>query len=334
VRQLLRGALLAKKKNPNSNAGALDRAFARLLSGDSAEINVYLDNLQANASIGNTRSISICHFLKLDGNGRPRTEDLAEFVASRVLDYAIPRSEIDFAKARDNEFNSTAEVSRLKKKADALFSGLKKSGEGGEVLLSILVQSVLGLPQLICKMPLKTNPQVHYHGADGIHAKFDEGTESIALYWGESKLYKSMKQATDDCIDSISEFLLAKGGSGDRRQRDLQLVTANIDLLDERLEDALLNYLNKNHPAYNKLQYRGVCLIGFDSGAYPIRPNVMTIDELCRQLKIEAPSWHEHLKASISRIQDLDTFEIHFFLIPFPSVEAFRACFLKELGQS
>ncbi|WP_223252149.1 Hachiman antiphage defense system protein HamA [Paracoccus mutanolyticus] len=47
-----------------------------------------------------------------------------------------------------------------------MFTDLKSSGEGGELLLYLLTERFLGLPQILCKMSLKTS--AHYHGADGV----------------------------------------------------------------------------------------------------------------------------------------------------------------------
>ena len=47
------------------------------------------------------------------------------------------------------------------------------------MLLYMLVQAFLGLPQLLCKMPLKTSSEMHYHGADGIHIGYDRNTKSL-----------------------------------------------------------------------------------------------------------------------------------------------------------
>jgi hypothetical protein len=310
----------------------ISSAFERLLRGRPDELDAYLSTVNSKVEVKSTKALTYCHALLLDGNGRPRVKDLAEFVAARVLDYAIPRSEIVKAQETDIRNNSTAAISKLKKKADGLFTDIKNSGEGGEVLLSILAQAVLRLPQLLCKMPLKTNTKMHYHGVDGIHAKYDEVTETLALYWGESKLHQTPNGAATECFKSISTFLIADGGSSDPKQRDLHLITANIDVLDDKLETALLNYLDKDNPAYNRLEYRAVCLIGFDMDVYPTASKNKKMAEILTEIEEAAQIWNLTVGKSIKAIPTLDRFEIHMFLLPFPSVEAFRLAFLQELG--
>ena len=40
------------------------------------------------------------------------------------------------------------------------------------VLLFLLAERFLKLPQILCKMDLKTDPRMHYHGADGVSIGF------------------------------------------------------------------------------------------------------------------------------------------------------------------
>lgn len=66
-----------------------------------------------------------------------------------------------------------------------------------------MTQSMLGIPQVLCKMPLKTSSQVRYHGADGLYGKYDDSLKKFCLYWGESKLYSNFDDALSKCFDSI-----------------------------------------------------------------------------------------------------------------------------------
>lgn len=132
---------------------------------------------------------------------------LAEFMRNAVVDYAIPRSKLVDAKARDNRFNSTEVVAELVEPAKRSFTDLANTGEGGEMLLFLLAERFLKLPQILCKMDLKTDSRMHYHGADGEYAGVTaEGT--LKLYWGESKVYGDASAAIRDCLSSLSPFLI------------------------------------------------------------------------------------------------------------------------------
>ncbi len=118
-----------------------------------------------------TRTTCRTHFVVKDGNGRPRIEALADRLAQKAVDYCIPRSRINDALTEMNETGSTAGFTRLSDEARSLFTKLSKSGEGGELILYTLLEVVLRIPQILCKMPLKTSSQMHVHGSDGIHGK-------------------------------------------------------------------------------------------------------------------------------------------------------------------
>lgn len=309
----------------------IEQAIQNLILGKGDELKSYLEEVNFNIPISNTKTIAHCHFVQLDGNGRPRINDLIDYISTKTLEYSIPRSEIAKAKKYYDTYKTPSKLSELDIKAKKLFTNLTKTGEGGEILLYILVQEFLKIPQLFCKMPLKTNSQMHYHGVDGIHAEYDKNAGMLALYWGESKIYKKLPAAITNCFNSLKEYLQTAGGAGAPQDRDLQLVKDNLDLNDANLEEAIKKYFDKGDPLFNKLQYRGVCLIGFDCDKYP-QPNQITSAQLKTLISAEISEWHKNVETEIKKHVHLDTFIIHLFLVPFPSAEAFREEFLKALS--
>lgn len=320
------------KDNEGESVDRLEKAFNNLLRDNSNEFNSYFETVSTKLDIVDTRAFFNCHHIALDGNRRPRIKDLAEFVANLVIDYAIPRSEIEEAYKYAREKNSNLKISKLKTKANKLFTSLKNTGECGELLLYLLIQNCLKIPQLLCKMPLKTNANVHYHGVDGIHATIEKTSGMLVLYWGESKLYQSLDSAISECLDSIKPFLTDEGGSDSKQKRDLELITDNIDLCDEELERSLLRYLNPDDELFKKVEYRGACLIGFDCNHYPEEANTITQDKLKELINSEINNWKEKVGKSIMAKTPLKTFVLEIFILPFPSVEKFRQAFLSELG--
>src|SRR4051812_3915153 len=103
---------------------------------------------------------------------------------------------------------------------DSSRTDLAKTGEGGEMLLFLLAERFLGLPHVLCKMDLKTDSRVHYHGADGVYADVaDDG--HIKLYWGESKMYADAKTAIKACLKSLAPFILEDEHEKATRARDI-----------------------------------------------------------------------------------------------------------------
>ncbi|WP_340673043.1 DUF1837 domain-containing protein [Brevibacillus agri] len=322
---------MAIPKKSVTTASLIEEAIDSLLRGDGKELDAYLSKVEAEVPILDTRANVHCYVISHDGNDQPRVKDLAKAVASRMIDYAIPRGELLKAREYMLKHNSFAKMTELQKKARSLFTTLSNTGEGGEMLLYMLIQNFLRLPQIMCKMSLKTNSQLHYNGSDALHMTFDKKSQKLALYWGESKLYKSVDKAITDCLDSIRPFLCDDGGSNSRQTRDLQLMSSFLDLGDPDLESALLRYLDPDDPHFNKLQYRGACLIGFDETFYPQKPNTKSEEEVIEEVRSSLENWGKKLSNKIINRTPLDSIIMEIFLVPFPSVEEYRKSFLGEI---
>ncbi|NVM22141.1 MAG: DUF1837 domain-containing protein [Desulfobacterales bacterium] len=103
------------------------------------------------------------HAVKADGNGRPQVGQLVRTLCNMTLDYCIPRKQIAKAIEYLEKTGSTQRINALSNEARSLFTDIGNTGEGGELLLFILTESILGYPQAISKMALKTSSQMHCH---------------------------------------------------------------------------------------------------------------------------------------------------------------------------
>lgn len=307
--------------------------ISRLLRKCDSELNAFLTSTDLEVKIAETKSVAHCYFFHLGGNKLPRVEDFARFIAHKITDFAIPRSEIAKAISKLNQSGSTYHLNELLGKARALFSKAPTSGEGGEVLLSVLAESFLHFPQVATKMVLKTNSQVHAHGSDGIHFSTNEDNGNLVVYWGESKLYSDGASAARECFKSIAPFLLDNGGSDSRQNRDLVILRDGIDLENEKLNCALKRYLDPVNPLFCKLEYRGICLVGFDCEHYPIEAHKKDIESLSAEIKEVFKARIEHFSSRIKE-EKISAFNLHVFCLPFPKVDNFRSAFRKELGLS
>lgn len=306
---------------------SLEDALKRLARGTPTAFAGLLHDVESHVTVDGTLVTAHCHCLKLDGNGRPRVEDLVKVVAEHVLDYAIPRSRIREADEEFQRSRSTQKLVRLADEARSLFTDLEQSGEGGELLLFALAEKILQLPQLICKMSLKTNTRMHVHGADGLHAGVDPSTGKLLLYWGESKIYGDVTAAVRECLASLSP-MLTEYSSG---QRDLQLLQRHADLDDPALETALNKYLDPDADEFNSLELCGLCLVGFDCDAYPTGASTTQLTAMATQIATTLPTWRGHVKKRIGE-EKLDAFAMHFLFVPFPSADGFRQLLRDKLG--
>ena len=311
-----------------SNITASDLTSA--LTGDPEALDVHLELVERDVLIEGHLVRVHCHCLTVDGNGNVQPRRLAEFMRNAVADYAIPRSQLAKAKARDQKYNSTEAVTALVEQARRSFTDLAKTGEGGEMLLFLLAERFLKLPQILCKMDLKTDSRMHYHGADGVYAGVTDAG-MLKLYWGESKIYKTAASAIRDCLTSLAPFLVEPEHEEATRERDLILLSDKADLSEPRLNEALKRYFDKSSVMSKRVQYCGVALVSFDGTFYPGTGVKMVAEEIAAAARVELESWllkiGERLKA-----EKLDQFEIELFCLPLPSAEDFRSAFLKAMG--
>lgn len=311
----------------------IEQALQRLLIDSGGEIKSRLAEVVTHVSLTNTQTVSHCYCLKVDSNNNLRLNELINYIDEKILEYAIPKKEIDDAKEYMARTGSTGKIVRLRRKAEGLFTNLEKTGEGGEILLYILVQELLKIPQLISKMSLKTSGQLHYQGADGIHVDYDTVKKTLNLYWGEAKMYEDMGDAMTACMDSVKAFLLDPMSANSVQARDLQLITANIqaNVNDPELEDALARYFDVDDDMSNNIVYKGICFIGFDIDNYPAGKDVKTTEQVVDEIKLLIDKWHERLAKRIKKHMNLELREIHVFLLPFPSVADFRRIYLETV---
>jgi hypothetical protein len=305
----------------------LVEAVAGLARSKNRSLDPYLVTAGDPVVLTDTATTVRAHFVRLDPAGRPRTAALIAMLVSQVVDYCIPRSRIQEALDHLDATGSTEKILQLQAEARSLFTRIKTTGEGGELLLYTLLEVALGLPQILCKMSLKTSSQVHYHGVDGVHATALENG-NLAIYWGEAKMYASVNGAIDAALKSIAPFVLDAGGGA--ADRDVLLLRDHLDAGDERLTQALVRYFTASTLEASMLEVRGACLVGFSLDDYP-NPHDADGATVREEIKTALAEWHDRLRTGIST-RKLESVDLEVFCVPLPSVEDFREALLTSLG--
>ena len=306
--------------------------LTEMLSGDPEELGIHLSVVKKDVAVADSKTTLHVHCLTVDTMGRVKLARLAEYMRDTLADYAIPRSKLQAAKDRDKKFKQTSAVTKLHHEAINLFTDLAKTGEGGEMLLYLLAERFLKIPQVLCKMDLKTDSAMHYHGADGIYASVtDDGI--LKLYWGESKIYGDASDAIRDCLASLTPFLVGPEGEDSERERDLILLSDKADLNDEKLTRAFRKYFDTSSPKSNRVVYCGIALVGFDCNCYPAEDVKAIATEVMAKAEAAIEVWSKQIRnrTSVEKVHDI---EIQFLCVPLPSADDFREAFLKALGKS
>lgn len=293
---------------------------------DASTLDGYLVSTGSAQRVGNTKTVLRTHTIPCDVNDHFLESKLAQFLSNLVTDYCIP---LDARKAASEEarVNYSGEAfNRLRAEAVDLLVDSETSGEVGELLLYLLTERVVGAPQIISKMNLKTNSNVHYHGADGIHAKPTE--KGLALYWGESKMHQDRAGAVRECLQSVSPYLT--DATRTSAMRDLRLTRDNLDVDGKELKDQIVRFFIQEKPEWNRLEFRASCLVGFDMKDYPRFVDASDVQE-DHKIFDDIAEWSKHLSDNVVSSQ-LEKFQIDFFLVPFRDVNDFRQLVLDYLG--
>ncbi|WP_394279528.1 DUF1837 domain-containing protein [Microbacterium sp.] len=306
-----------------------EHGFRELLTslarGESMEIAHFLtEHLEAKVIHGTHTSVRT-HYVSSDANGAPAIELLSRAMAAAAIDYCIPRHRISEAMEHLVRTGSTSKFARLESQARELFVDADGSGEGGELLLFLLMERILRLPQIMTKMSLKTSSNVHFHGSDGVHARLSEDGV-LDLFWGESKLHKTPSGAIMECFASVAPFLRADGAE---RRRDLLLLRDQLNVEQQSLAIHLLDYFDESHPSAVDVRWNAVCLIGFDYKNYP---NSRALTEAHKtELEKAIERWQRLVGRRLAD-NDLAAISIDVYCVPFPSVDAFRKSVRAALG--
>lgn len=303
--------------NESAPSYVWDHDYSTFARGEQDELDLFIRRVGNPVTLSSGKARLHVHWIPFDQNERPLVKRLARALAANAIDFCIPRTRIEQAKAHLARTGSTAKLSLLDQEARRRFTHLLKSGEGGELLLWALLETGLGIPQVLAKMAHKTDNQLHVNGVDGVHMTA-EG-DRMAVYWGESKVYDNFKGAATACLDGVSKFLHDEG-MGDLDE-DILLLRDNLDIGEKELSLALARYFDSGSPESLNLEVRGACLVGFGQDPYsnPAIEGQEELDSLAELIN----SWVATIEARITQ-KNIESFELEIFCVPVPSAQQFR----------
>lgn len=269
--------------------------------------------------------------------GQAKIAELVELLLDYMTTFALPRAELKavsdkYGKITEEEYRIKRE--RLHREAIDLFikanRATNRNGEAGELLLYLLTEWILEAPQLIAKLPLKTDPNMPVFGSDGIHFGYSKKHKNLILYTGEAKLVADVGRAIAEAAKSIAKML-----APDSMRHELRLVRRNLDFsgINESQKALLLSYLdpNEDHENYNKRIDVITCLVGFDFAGYRKLSPTCGDDELSKLVRIELEKWSAKIAADFTS-SGINTRTAEIFLFPLPSVQTLRDLFQQRIG--
>jgi hypothetical protein len=259
------------------------------------------------------------HYLRFNANGQPKIRELVAILANHLVDYAIDTTRI-------SPNLTTQQWATLFFEALELLRKYEESGEAGELLLYFLMKTVLKAPQMVSKISLKTNPNVEVHGSDGIHARWNETTKHVELFFGEAKIFESIYAALDSAKDSITKFH-AQGLTS-----EIRLLTNHYKHAPTPLRDYIIAFAQGTTvPGSASLNH--AILIGYDWDEYLKMEQLPALQREAALLKHYAAD-HDRLWSLLAtrvKALNLNHVHLHVFFLPFKSIKEFRKAFHDKM---
>lgn len=286
-----------------------------------------IDIVEHDLQISGVETTIRLHHLKFDGNKCPMVEALADTLYLYIIHYCLSaRNRNENLSAKQSAL-LTKEARKLFRHPDITDDSPDKTGEAGEILLYFLMEAVLGAPQIVSKMELKTNHRDEVKGSDGIHAKWNSELELVDFYFGESKLYKQSSSAITSALKSIDDF-----HEIEMYKHEFNMVTKYFKYADKTVQHEISQLLINGNPGPN-VRINHACLIGYDFKGYE---QVKEESQKDIPLKFKELLLNDGKKVVTNLQAKLDHFNqkhlaFDMFFLPFPSVVEFRNAFNKAL---
>ncbi|RKH32734.1 DUF1837 domain-containing protein [Corallococcus praedator] len=300
-----------------------------LLSASAKQCRACIRQVEFSAEIQGVEATLHAHYIDFDGDGEPKIRVLASVLMRHIVKYALSSRVRHQLKSISSDPD---DLSALEwREARRLFTQKKTAGDPGELLLYLLLESLFEAPQLVCKMELKTNENDEVKGCDGIHARWDNTSDCLVVYLGESKLHGEIAGGLSSAFTSIKDF-----HDENRRKNELMLVTSHFKHINERFREEISKFIDDADPANRRCRIVHACLIGWDWGKY----REMSTDRRAFAKNFESlykqylPNIAQMIKNRFSKFEYAHL-NFEFLLLPFQSVQEFRDYFHKELrGES
>lgn len=246
-----------------------------------------------------------------------------DYLVASIIRYVLERHEYKSSKMNDPNY-----VGKIVLKARDRFirSEKVKSGEIGELILFVLLES-RGIFQVFNKMLLKTNKNMHVHGADNVNIEVKNGR--LVVHFGESKMHSSLTTCITESLESIEDFIDPDTG----KKFELDLVSTHLDKSKfGRHSQLIIDIIDPYYPNRNLKKTKYSVFIGYD-WKHPHQPKSGS-DDLCKFLR---DAFEKEHNPTIDKITEAikkskipnETFTVHF--LPFTSVDEFVDRFRKRV---
>lgn len=274
--------------------------------------------------VGNSNPCSNikCNFFLISCDAdKVREIDFLKSVQRKVIPYALKKAEY--------ENPSPDDIIDIAHKAINKFTMAERSGELGELILYFLLEGFEGAIQVINKMGLKTNPNMHYHGLDGVHFGIKNGNPT--LYYGEAKMHKRHRKAIQEGLNTIQTFY----NTPKKEDFEIDVVSSHIDYDKFGIfKEDLLNLLNPYYSNKDTLKTTHAIFLGYDwkklcVGYWEKEESLQEYLKL--QYKTELEKISNVVEEEMNKLPSIKPYHFNIYLIPFSDIDNARDTFRRLL---
>lgn len=247
-----------------------------------------------------------------------REKDFIDLISRFLVVYSLKKS--DYENIDKYNLKDIYKIAREK------FTNLPLSGELGELILFALLESDRNAPQILNKMSLKTDGNMHIHGLDAIH--MGVWNKELCLFYGSSKMYGKLTKGLYDAIKELENF------EEDPKNEKLEINLINNNIDSSRFKEYTSQLKEVLNPYSKKTSLRIVyaIFIGFNWDSIK-KLDFKNIRNIKSELEICYANYENNIikkcEQKISKSKIDRSFE--FFFIPFKSVSDIREYFGKVI---
>lgn len=319
-------------------SGPIDlEALLEALKRDHSKLAARMVAVSAPIDCALKRTTIRAHYLSFQEH-EPMVLEFVQAIATKLVSFCFSNTHLKASYAAMKGLNDDARQeasNQLFLEAVDLFikaqKNTKRSGEFGELIAYLLMEWVIGAPQVVAKMSLKTNPEMPVHGSDGIHLKYDAQADRLLVYFGESKSYEHVTAAIKDAVSSVATAL-----APEKIRHELMLVKQQFDLagLPEEAREPVLDFLNPLSASAQKRETIAVIFIAFDFKGFSALKS-LDLDDVAPAFEkslVDALAKHAQTLEAELKAAGIDHRRIEAFFLPVPKVADLRLAFHHRIG--
>lgn len=312
-------------------------AILDALKRDHSKLGARMVAITAPISSSLKRTTIRAHYLSFQEH-EPMVLEFVQAIANKLVSFCFSNAHLQASYAAmdglDNNARQEASNQLFMEAVDLFIKAqknTKRSGEFGELIAYLLMEWVIGAPQVVAKMSLKTNPEMPVYGSDGIHLKYDAEGDRLLVYFGESKSYEQVTAAIKDAVSSVATAL-----APEKIRHELMLVKQQFDLagLPPEAREPILDFLNPLSANAHKRETVAVIFIAFDFKAFSAL-KALEVDEVAPAFEmalVDALTKHTQTLEDELQAAGIDHRRIETFFLPVPKVADLRLAFHQRIG--